>query len=250
MTYLLAHTNPYNGIVIDGHTLPNSPEEFKQQLQLSLAHWQNAGHATVWLTILLPQAHLIPHVLAAGFDNHHSHQHGFTFTKALIEHALIPHFATHTIGVGGLVINNKQQLLTIREQDHIHTHPHNWKFPGGMLDPKEHIHAGVIREVFEETGIQTQFERLLGCRHYHKGQFNTSNIYIVCLLTPLNHEIVLQASEIADARWMDINEYLNDEKIGAYNKAILKSALNDKGLQPQSLPSLSATADELEIYIG
>ena len=66
----------------------------------------------------------------------------------------------------------------------------------------------------------------------------------------LSHDIVMQTSEIADARWMDINEYLNDEKIGAYNKAILNSALTGKGFNSVQLATLSGNPDEVEIFIG
>jgi 8-oxo-dGTP diphosphatase len=33
--------------------------------------------------------------------------------------------------------------------------PKPWKFPGGYVDPGETIREGVIREVFEETGVKT-----------------------------------------------------------------------------------------------
>lgn len=39
-----------------------------------------------------------------------------------------------------------------------------WKFPGGAVDFNEELHAAAIREVFEETGVKTQFVTLLGFR--------------------------------------------------------------------------------------
>ncbi|ATC93300.1 NUDIX hydrolase [Pseudoalteromonas tunicata] len=250
MSYLIAKLNQYGGIEISGRDLPSDASMFANQLNQSQAYWQQNGCKVIWLTIFNNDAHLLPEVYKAGFTNHHCANDHITLTKRLEVGALIPNYASHTIGVGGLVINDKNQLLTIRERDHIISHPHNWKFPGGMLDPKEHIAQGAVREVFEETGISTTFESVLGFRHYHKGQFNTSNIYVVCRLTPLSHDIVMQTSEIADARWMDINEYLNDEKIGAYNKAILNSALTEKGFNSVQLATLSGNPDEVEIFIG
>ena len=164
--------------------------------------------------------------------------------------ATIPPFAKYMIGVGGLVINQHNELLTIREKAHIKTHPYNWKFPGGMLDPFEHIEQGVIREVLEETNVVTQFESFIGFRHHHQGQFTTSNIYAVCRLKPLTSEITIQESAIADARWFPIDEYLADQKIGKYNQQILRSALQYPGLKSVNLPGYMSSEDDYEVFLS
>jgi ADP-ribose pyrophosphatase YjhB (NUDIX family) len=37
-----------------------------------------------------------------------------------------------------------------------------WTFPGGCVEPDESPHAAVVREVSEETGLETQVVQLLG----------------------------------------------------------------------------------------
>lgn len=45
----------------------------------------------------------------------------------------IPKFAHTMVGVGGLVINDRDQILTISEKHAII--PGSWKLPGGYVEP-------------------------------------------------------------------------------------------------------------------
>jgi 8-oxo-dGTP diphosphatase len=119
-----------------------------------------------------------------------------------------------------------------------------------MLDPFEHMQQGVMREVLEETNIKTKFESFIGFRHHHQGQFTTSNIYAVCRLEPLSTEITIQESEIADAKWFPIDEYLADEKIGKYNQYIVRSAIKNPGLKSVKLPGYMSSDSDYEVFIA
>ncbi|TQV71691.1 NUDIX domain-containing protein [Aliikangiella marina] len=241
--------NRYGGVCVDSHHLPKSVEAFESALVESLAAWEKQ-FKVVWISVSADKAALLTVLYQHGFENHHCDKAKIMLTKKLQQNALVPEYANHTIGIGGLVINDKQELLTIREQGHINTHPHNWKFPGGMIDPFEHIEDAVKREVFEETGIETVFESFIGFRHHHIGQFKTSNIYGVCRLKPISSKISIQESEIYDARWFPINDYLADEKIGQYNKFILRSALKSPGLKSIKLPGYMESEEEYEVFIN
>jgi ADP-ribose pyrophosphatase YjhB (NUDIX family) len=130
----------------------------------------------------------------------------------------LPQYPFHTVGVGGLVINDKSQLLVVRERYAGPEAP--WKLPGGMADPKEELGDVAIREVFEECGIKTEFVSLLGFRHYHAGLFGTSDLYFIARLKPLTEEINFDKGELSDARWMDIDEYLDDKQVSDVNRWI------------------------------
>ena len=58
----------------------------------------------------------------------------------------------------------------------------NWKLPGGLVDEDEKLENGAIREVKEETGIDTDFLGILGMREITKFRFNRGDLYLVCLL--------------------------------------------------------------------
>lgn len=55
----------------------------------------------------------------------------------------IPVYAHTMIGVGGLVVNDKQQILTIKENNAII--PGAWKLPGGYVEPSTEILKAIFR---------------------------------------------------------------------------------------------------------
>ncbi len=87
-----------------------------------------------------------------------------------------------------------------------------WKIPTGLLDAREDIHDGVVREVREETGIEASFEHVVAFRHWHGAMFGKSDMFFVCVLrargctntTPFQP----QDAEIAKAKWGDFAEFL------------------------------------------
>ena len=82
----------------------------------------------------------------------------------------------------------------------------------------------------EETGVQTRFDALVCFRHWHKYRYGKSDIYFVCRLKPLSHEISIQAEEIAECLWTPVNDFLESEDISIFNKSIVRAALDSPGL--------------------
>ncbi len=54
----------------------------------------------------------------------------------------------HSVSVAGVIVDDQRRALLIRRRDNLH-----WEPPGGILERDEPIHAGVCREVREETGL-------------------------------------------------------------------------------------------------
>lgn len=65
-----------------------------------------------------------------------------------------------------------------------------------------------VREVFEETGVRSEFRSLLSIRqqHNHPGAFGMSDMYIICRLSPLTYEINFCTQECLRCEWLDISE--------------------------------------------
>jgi 8-oxo-dGTP pyrophosphatase MutT (NUDIX family) len=75
----------------------------------------------------------------------------------------LPTFSTHNLGVGGIVLSPcKSKLLLIKENHAVLKNM--WKFPGGLVDQGERLEEAVVREVWEETGIESDYLGVLGFR--------------------------------------------------------------------------------------
>lgn len=242
--------NRYRGRWVEGD-LPSEAEVFREDLQFSLQTWQAEGIKVVWLSIRNSRALLVNIAIDMGFDFHHVKKDRLVLTKRLVEAAMIPEFANHTIGVGGIVLNERHEVLTIVEQHDMIDRPGHFKFPGGMMDAGEFVRDAVVREVWEETGIKAQCNGVVGFRHYHRGQFGTSNFYIVCHLTALSETITSCPEEIGLAKWYDIDAYLNSDTVIEFNKTMLRAALSERYLSPVSLGEfVGLTPDEYEVFMA
>lgn len=100
----------------------------------------------------------------------------------------------------------------------------------------EHFIDAAIREVEEETGIKTKFDRLVCIRHAMgnpRFSFNCSDLYVVIALTPETSEIVNCEREIAASQWMDFSEYLEHPKVHDMNRNFLRTLIEyrQKGIR-------------------
>ncbi|KAL7981960.1 hypothetical protein Chor_001017 [Crotalus horridus] len=83
-----------------------------------------------------------------------------------------------------------------------------WKFPGGLSEPGEDIGNTAVREVFEETGITSEFKSILSMRQQHgqPGAFGKSDMYIICRLEPSSFHINFCQQECLRCEWMDLTD--------------------------------------------
>jgi 8-oxo-dGTP diphosphatase len=122
---------------------------------------------------------------------------------------------------------NDGKLLVVKDKFY-----KGYKLPGGHIDKKESIKDALKREVCEETGIKIEFESIVNLGHFINGQFGASNLYIVCTAKAITDEInVLDSSEIREAKWIDIDTFLKDKEVNAYNKSVVKAAMENIDLK-------------------
>lgn len=232
---LIEHTtNQFGGIILTPSALPASGE-FQSRLQHSMKKWLADDFKLVWLEAPLTRADLIPLAVELGFFSHHATEQYIMLVKRLQPNAFIPPYATHYIGIGGVVLNSKNELLVVVEKYHKISRPKFYKLPGGALQAGEHLAEAAIREVYEETGVQTHFEGLVCLRHWHGYRYGKSDIYFVARLSPVSEAITQDHEEIEECRWMPVEEYLNHEVVHNFNKSIVRAALASKGLQTASI---------------
>jgi 8-oxo-dGTP pyrophosphatase MutT (NUDIX family) len=63
----------------------------------------------------------------------------------------------HSVSVAAVVVDDENRVLVVQRRDN-----GKWEIPGGILELDESIHAGLLREVEEETGLFVKLEQLTG----------------------------------------------------------------------------------------
>jgi len=197
---------------------------FPNILKLSLENWKSAGHRGVWFHVAPEHSEWIPVLVSHGFKFHHANSSRLALYLWLSEGEApnIPSYAHTLIGVGAMVINDKDEILVVQER--FYTAPH-WKLPGGYVDPGENIPEASIREVKEETGVNTTFRSIVAFRHGHKFSFGCSDIYIIVALAPLTDQINACRNELSACKWMPIEEYRNHDLVHNVNRFFINQYL-------------------------
>jgi len=164
------------------------------------------GKNAVHVHIQVPLSRFIPCFAKLGFELHHAKPDRIVLVKWLLDHVenKIPPYGTHVVGVGGCVINEKQEILSVKLQNMA---IERWTIPGGLVHVNEDISAGVTREVFEETGIRTEFQSVLSFRHTPHSAFDRSDLYFICKLNPRSFDITIDPFEIKEAKWVPLEEF-------------------------------------------
>jgi len=80
--------------------------------------------------------------------------------------------------VGALIVDRNRVLLVKRNQTPFKGY---WDIPGGFLEAGEHPEKGIMREVFEETGLRVKLNEILGIfmDKYGRKRKDTLNIYYI-----------------------------------------------------------------------
>lgn len=214
----------YDGVILDNTTLSYSKEEFKTgiwQLSESLKNKK-----LLWINIPIDKSDYIPILTEFDFEFHHCDERNLMLVKKLSHDSFVPTTKNYIVGVGAVVFNDGR-LLVIKDR-----YSAGYKLPGGHIDKNESIKNALQREVFEETGINIEFESILNLGHFRNGQFGESNLYIVCTANAFTKEITINdSSEIIEARWIDLTDFLNSDDVNTYNKKVVEAAINNKELK-------------------
>ena len=131
MKVLEFDTNPFGGVITNPAHLPDTAAEFEVLLTDSLEAWGRDGFKVVWLETPIEKAEIIPVAVNHGFTFHHSEEDYLMMTCRLVAGAYVPPYATHYTGAGGVVINEKNELLVVSEKYRRSTGNPSYKLPRG-----------------------------------------------------------------------------------------------------------------------
>ncbi|CAN1334114.1 Nudix hydrolase 10 [Linum perenne] len=200
---LLPATDDVHGGVTVNIVEAMDPALFHTMLIASMLHWKKQGKKGVWIKLPIAVANLVDPALKQGFRYHHAEPDYIMLVHWIPETtSTIPANASHRVGVGAIVFNDKKE-----EKSGVFRGTGIWKIPTGVVDEGEDIFTAAMREVKEETQVDTEFLEILGFRQAHKSFFKKSDLLFICMLRPLSFEIQKQELEIEDAQWMPFEEY-------------------------------------------
>ena len=248
MSDLVWSVNPFGGAVIDPDSVSSLVSEFETGLMKAIQTWRTEDITVAWLEIPKLAFKAIPSASDEGFLFHHATEQYAMMTLQVEGNAFVPPYATHYIGIGGVVINKDNELLVVSERYRASGRGPGYKLPGGALQPGEHLAEAAVREVYEETGISTTFQALTFFRHWHEYRYGKSDIYFVARLSPLDNEITMQEEEIAECIWMPVDQFLNEESVHLFNKTIVRSATENEGLKVTSIDGYEP-AEKFEFFM-
>lgn len=216
----------FNGIIISKEELPSDVDTFKNELAEIVSFAKTENKNIIWLTLPIHLSCLVPSATEFGFVFHNCLEHELTLILKAPTTTFIPFIPTHSLGAGAIVKNQSGQLLVIKEHG-----MNGYKLPGGHIELGEKIETAIIREVLEETGVQADFQSILGFTTRHPFQFGKTNMYLVCRLNAVSETIQIQdVDEIAEAKWLDVAEYLADERNAGFNRQMIEALHNADGL--------------------
>ena len=237
----------YNGLIVETESIPLSVSTFKTSLQELIAQAANKKIALLWLDLNSIQAQHLAAALEMGFEFHNCEAQRVTLTYQVTKGAYIPVAPTHTIGVGAVVINEKNELLMVR--DRIHTSNSIYKLPGGMLEHSQSLEEGVVREVWEETGIEAKLIKMVSVLNSHPFTFNKSNMYIVFQLEALSSKInVIDTHEIEKALWLPLKDFFENDEISEFQKSLVQAGLDHEGISLLTLENMMGNKKHVEVY--
>lgn len=205
---LAAKEDDYGGVTVEMTNELLDPPVFASLLRASLSHWKQQGKKGVWIKLPIELVTLVEPAVKEGFYYHHAEPKYLMLVSWLPGIAnTIPANATHRVGIGAFVVNEKNEVLVVQEKSGRFRGTGVWKLPTGVVDEGEDISDAAVREVKEETGVNTKFVEILAFRQSHKSFFDKSDLFFVCMLQPLSFDIQMQEREIEAAQWMPFEQY-------------------------------------------
>lgn len=119
------------------------------------------------------------------------------------------------LSVHGVITNQEGKVLLLKATYGNFT----WGLPGGALEPGETIHEALVRECFEELGVEIQVNYMSGM-YFHKS--HNSHACIFKCEIPADSKILLSA-EHSEYQYFDI------EKLSSVHKHRISDCLQFDG---------------------
>ncbi|GAA0167106.1 nucleotide phosphatase [Lithospermum erythrorhizon] len=197
----------YGGLMVEINQ-PMDSNQFANRLTSSIIKWRQQGKKGIWIKLTIQYANLVESAVKKGFWYHHAEATYLMLVYWIPQTPnTLPVNASHRVGIGALLINDHGEVLVVQEKSGKFKGTGVWKLPTGVVNEREDLCIASIREVKEETGIDSEFVEILGFRQSHNSFFGKSDLFFLCMLKPLSFSVEKQDSEIEAVQWMKMEEY-------------------------------------------
>jgi 8-oxo-dGTP diphosphatase len=123
---------------------------------------------------------------------------------------------THIVAVGGIVENDREEILLVKTQHG------GWVFPGGQVEVGENLMDALVREVKEESGIDIEVSYLIGIYSntgIHKWYDGVTDVPTKVMLDfgcrPVGGVLSI-SDETTESKWIGKKEVLDYVTASAY----------------------------------
>ena len=111
-------------------------------------------------------------------------------------------YKTSKLTVDGIIIRDGKILLIKRN---CNPFKNRWALPGGYIEYGEKVEDAVIREIFEETGLKVEIEKLFAVYSDPNRDPRGHTITIVYIVNIVN-DILKSGDDASDARFFELEK--------------------------------------------
>lgn len=185
-------------------------EQAKQQCQTII--WFNMPYSTLSMSWELLKKNGFKMSYDTGESIMFSASNGALVSKK-------PVYGTHAVKVVAVLLRKKESVLQFAIVRERYTtlsttsgeQKTDWKLPSGGVNECETFESAVVREVHEELGLKSRFDRQIGVINRSTTQRGRNEIVIFCKLflsePSVNSDVIetIEHDEILEAKWVNVD---------------------------------------------
>ena len=137
---------------------------------------------------------------------------------------------------GTIVLDNRDRVFLIKEDDRNEIGKGRWNIPGGAVNPGEDLVTAAIRTTKEETGIDVKIMSLIG--NYKCNKQNKEWVYIVFEARTLGKKGRISSPNVRDSRWFKREKFIQmsaNELVHPDMQLVYQIAIEQRGAPMDSV---------------